>query len=367
MQPAAPDQREPLRAVPPVPVLAVSAVYHLSEAGRKALLLAGGDGKSVQRLSIQVPATRLHLVEVDLDGRAQLRLQPRFERVDDAVVRRDGPPVYDAPPSIDDLFREAARNHELEREFQSERAFSRERRGETRRDRRQALADEFLRTPTDRAMLHPAPSPRRCFIATSAGRVEFSARADVGSAREVPAEAYRRFRADLRRQKEEHLRIRAQDLALHEEKSRAITEWILQHGSDEQRARHAGGLLPAAEVIDAMTEEAFGAAADLPEYPREGAARLERHLRTVTGRTNLVVAAADLHVVGAAASAASASQWAIIRELQSRFPDAHVELREHRLSWRREPSLPSLSIYGARVKRQVGPFVLRREFAVPER
>ena len=59
---------ESLRAVPTAQTLSVSAVYHLSEAGRKASLLAGGDGKAVQRLTLQVPATRLHLVSVDLNG-----------------------------------------------------------------------------------------------------------------------------------------------------------------------------------------------------------------------------------------------------------------------------------------------------------
>ena len=53
-----------LRAVPSAQSLTVSAVYHLSEAGRKASLLAGGDGAGIQRLTVQVPATRLHLVSV---------------------------------------------------------------------------------------------------------------------------------------------------------------------------------------------------------------------------------------------------------------------------------------------------------------
>ena len=55
------------------------AIYHLSETGRKASLLAGGDGRGLQRLSVQVPTTRLHLVAVDVNGVARLKLQPRFE------------------------------------------------------------------------------------------------------------------------------------------------------------------------------------------------------------------------------------------------------------------------------------------------
>jgi len=72
-------------------------------------------------------------------------------------------------------------------------------------------------------------------------------------------------------------------------------------------------------------------------------------------------------VVGVDATAASAVQWAVIQQLKSRLPDADVTLREHRLSWRRDPALPGLTVYGVLVTRQVGPFILRREFAVPER
>ena len=67
------------------------------------------------------------------------------------------------------------------------------------------------------------------------------------------------------------------------------------------------------------------------------------------------MSAADLQVVGLDATAASAAQWAVIQQLQSRLPDADVTLREHRLSWRRDPALPGLTVYGVLVTRQVGP------------
>ena len=56
--------------------LTVTATYLLSEEGRKASLLDGGDGKAVQQLSLQVPANRLHLVSVDANGVARLKLRP---------------------------------------------------------------------------------------------------------------------------------------------------------------------------------------------------------------------------------------------------------------------------------------------------
>ena len=60
--------------------LSVTASYLLSEDGRKASLLSGGDGRSLQQITLQVPANRLHLVSVDRQGVARLKLRPRFER-----------------------------------------------------------------------------------------------------------------------------------------------------------------------------------------------------------------------------------------------------------------------------------------------
>jgi hypothetical protein len=59
--------------------LAVTATYLLSEEGRKASLLAGGDGRAIQQLTVNVPSHRLHLVTVDANGVAMLKLRPRYE------------------------------------------------------------------------------------------------------------------------------------------------------------------------------------------------------------------------------------------------------------------------------------------------
>jgi hypothetical protein len=316
----------------------------------------------MQRLSVQVPATRLHLVTVGLGGQAKLKLQPHFERIDGQVVRRDGPPVFDTPPTLDELFHIAARNHELAREFRSSRSGVRD----EYRERRAEVARAFLGDPSQRAMVRPVPTPRRCFMATSSGRLMFDASLDAGLAAQVPAEAYRRFRADRRAQREDHLRRRGADQALHEEKTRVVAEWVAAHGSEDQRGRHAAGLLPMAEVIDALTDDAFAPVADLPRYPLDGAERLQAHLRALTG-TNLVVSPSELAIAGQSATDASAAEWAVMQQLKARLPDADVTLREHRLSWRRDPTLPGISLYGVLATRRVGPFILRREFAVPAR
>lgn len=351
------------RAVPAVQTMTATAIYHLSETGRKASLLAGGNGKGVQQRVVQVPVTRLHLVSVGVSGYAKLKLQPRFERIDGQVVRHDSPPVYDAPPTLDDLLRQATNNYELSREYRSERVQSRE----AYLERRAQVAREFLDNPSQRAMTFPPPNPARCFINTSAGRLLFETRSDTGPARNVPREAYRRFRADVDARRAKGQRRRVEADAQHVEKTRLIDEWVARQGSQDQRRRHAAGALPVIEVIEALTEEAFATVDDLPRHPLDGAARLQAHLREVTGQHDLVVPKTELAIEGATVTDATAGEWAVMEVLKSRLPDADVVLREHRLSWRRDPTLPSLCVYGALAVRRVGPFILRREFAVPGR
>src|SRR5712691_8826273 len=102
--------------------LTVEALYTLSENGRKASLLNGGNGRAVQELTLPVPANRLHLVTVDAEGVARLKLQPRYQLDGErGVVRFHGAPSYDARPDVDALSREAARNHQLEKTYDGER------------------------------------------------------------------------------------------------------------------------------------------------------------------------------------------------------------------------------------------------------
>jgi len=346
----------------------VTLAYDLSEAGRKASLLAGGDGRARQQFTIPVPIARLHLVAVDTTGAARLKLRQQFELgANDRIMRHDALPVYDAPPTVEDLFRDAAKNHELERLFQAQRNTWRSQRREADQDRRSQAAREFLSIPDQRAMVHPAPSPSRCFLATPNGRVMFDLASDIGPAREVPAEAHRRFRADLAARRQRNMTQRADQLALHEQKTEAARKWITTKGSAEQQARSAAGVLPLDEVIAAMTEEAFQAVAELPRYEMDGAERLQDHLRDALGDPNLAVAPADLIVKSADATGATAGQWAVVKRLQSALPDATVKLREHRLSSRRQARPQELVVFGALVTRRVGPFNLRREFAVPGR
>jgi hypothetical protein len=59
----------------------------------------------------------------------------------------------------------------------------------------------------------------------------------------------------------------------------AIAEWVASQGTAEQQARHAAGLLPMDEAIEAMTDRAFAPLETFPRYQRDGGLCLQVFLR----------------------------------------------------------------------------------------
>ena len=347
--------------------LTVTATYLLSEEGRKASLLDGGDGKAVQQLSLQVPANRLHLVSVDANGVARLKLRPRYQLDgENGIARIDAAPTYDAPPDIEELFREAARNHQLERAYTSERQAAKTKRREADQERRAEIAKAFLSDPTRRALVHPTPSPRRCVIETEQGRIFFDADTDVAPARDVPPEAHRRFRADLRAKRDSNLKTRAEQLAQHEEKKRFAATWLAEHGTPEQRARQAAGVLPIEETIEAMTDHAFATLADLPRYVADGTAQIQNAVKRLTPGSETTLSPSDVIVTSRTADTMTASQWAAVGRIRNVIPEATVVLRIHDVSWKKDRTIAVGPFFGILVTQRVGPFTVRREFAVDD-
>lgn len=346
--------------------LTVKAVFTLSESGRKASLLNGGDGHAVQQFEVDVPANRLHLVEVDGHGTAYLKLRPRYEvKPNGHVVQIHTPPVYDRPPTIEELFLAAAKNYELERAYRAQ-GGRRVRQREALHDLRAQLAEGFMANPELRALTSPTPTEKRCFLNSPQGRVCFDADKDGGLVREVPAEAHRRFRADERKRREQNLQEHARRLALHEEKRRTVGAWVAEKGTLDQRERYASGLLPMSEIHEAMADEVFAALRDWPLYSRNGPELMQAHLRRYKQFEGAVLTELDLAVADSDAVNATAEQWASVQKARALLPNATVTLRTHRLTWRRHPDAPSLALYGLLVVGNVGPIVLRREFEVPQ-
>ena len=106
------------------------------------------------------------------------------------MVRVDPAPTHDVPPTTDQWFREAARNHERERVYLAERTATRGQKREADHERRLHVAQAFLADRAQRADAHPAPSPKRCAVTGHDGRVLFDVATDEGLARDVPPEAH---------------------------------------------------------------------------------------------------------------------------------------------------------------------------------
>jgi len=101
-----------------------------------------------------------------------------------------------------ELYRAAAKNHELEGAYYAQRTAERAKRRDSDRELREGVAEAFLADKGQRAIAHPPPTPKRCCIITERGRFFFDVATDQGLAKDVPAEAHRRFRADLRSKRE---------------------------------------------------------------------------------------------------------------------------------------------------------------------
>lgn len=350
-----------------VRTLSVAADYRLSEAGRKASLLSGGNGRAEQRVKIAVPLTRLHLVHVDNNGIARLKLRPQFKlNTDQRIVKIKFAPVYDHPPTLDQLFQDAARNHELERAYHAQRTTAQAARRETLDEWRNQVALEFLGDPNRRAVVYPPPSKRRCQVMTDRGPVHFDAKRDMGVARQIPLEAFRRFDNDIRISHGRGADQRSRNLARHALRQQMMHEWIALHGSYDQRERLSAGVLPFKEFVDALAEVTFQPLAHIPPYRTDGAARMQEQLRQLPGHADVVVTASDVSVVTRLLPTASATQWSLVNEIRNLIPGAQVQLRERSLAWTRDADAPKVRLVSALVTTRIGPVLLRREFDVPD-
>jgi hypothetical protein len=360
-----------LHAVPPASeaqrTLKVLAEYRLSEAGRKASLLSGGNGRARQRMKLTLPATRLHLVRVRPDGVARLKLQPQFRLdAEQRIVRLDQRPVYDHPPTLDELLQDAARNHELERGFYAQKTTTRATRHENLRTWLDDVAREFLSDPTRRAIVHPAPSPHQCQLVTSRGPMFFHTAQLTGLAREVPLEAFRRFQNDIRIRSGRAAIQREHDVVVREERRRAMDEWVRAHGTPDQRERFAEGMFPLSEWIAAVAETAFAPIAALPRYDSNGARCLQAFLREFPVYAHVNVTKADYRVVTRLLPTATPPQWEWLQWIRRAMPDAKVQLRERELVWTADPRAPRHRTIAILVTTKVGLVTVRRELVMPD-
>ncbi len=349
-----------------VQMLKVRATYFLSEAGRKASLLEGGDGRAVQHVDLQVPANRLHLVQVNGKGLARLKLRPRFElNREQRIVLIDAAPTFDHTPSLDELFRMAARNYQLERAYYDERRVDQTKHSEAGRLRLREFALGFLRDRTQRAARYPSPTPSRCYLNTPLGLTRFHVGDGDNTTRDVVREALRRFRADIAVDAERRALRRAEQDRRHEARRAAVAAWVTEHGTEEQKTWHAAGLLATREVEDALTDEAFRPLADRARYLGDGLRHLQDHARRWTGDAALVIPPSEFISKEALAHEATVAQRQHLSDFRAAVPDAHVHLHRREYVWHHGARVPRLLHVTIVVTQTVGPFALRREYLMP--
>jgi hypothetical protein len=306
-------------------------------------------------------------VRVEPNGVARLKLRPQFQLdAEQRIVRIDERPVYDHPPTLDELLQHAARNHELERGFYGQKMTTRATRREAFREWLEETAREFLADPTRRATVHPAPTARRCQLVTSRGPISFHATHMIGLARQVPLEAFRRFQNDLRIRNGHAAIQREHDVVVNADRQRAMEEWVAVHGTPDQRERFAAGMLPRAEWLAAVADSTFAALAPLPLYDADGARCLQAFLRQLPSYASVVVAKGDYRVITRVLPTATQVQWDWLQWIRQAMPNANVQLRERELVWSRDANVPRHRTIAILVTTKSGPLTLRREFVLPD-
>lgn len=342
-------------------VIKVKAAYLLTEAGRKAALLMGRNGRERQTAVVRIATHRMHLVTVDAQGVSHLKLRPRYEDRGDHVVRVDALPVFDHPMTGEELLLAASKNYELEQKWRTQRV-SKTLGLNAGLHRREQIADAFLADRSQRAVEHPAPNPAWCYLRIDGKRMLFDATQGSSVCRKVPAEAHRRFQADLRARRWRNQQRRTSEEAVNQEKKRFVGEWIERFGTPDQQARQRAGVLPLTEAIEAITEHLFAGARGCRLYAHDGAACLQEHLRKCPQFSNAVVANGDLIHKFEDAKDVTAEGWQRAHEIQRLLPAAKVTVRFHRLLWRKDLRAPAVTRYSVLAVQTLGPLTLRREY-----
>lgn len=128
---------------------------------------------------------------------------------------------------------------------------------------------------------------------------------------------------------------------------------FLARAPESLRKRAARGLLPEADLIAAMRDEAFAAIAELPRYERLRDADVRRELDADDD--------AEVSYDVDDADSASDADLALIELIEAALPDAAVTLRVHTGSI--DGCDETVTRYSVRVVRRVGEFEFSREYA----
>jgi len=357
--------RPPIITTMPSPIQA-TATYVRTETRQGRVV------RHVEQLRITVPAHEAHLVRVDERGHATLALTPRYEPGGGGEIAKiETPPEYDEVPTIERLLDDA-------RMAAITRAAHYERRKRVRRDEeiarkatRAALARRFLDDPSARASTEPPPMLRVCWLLDEAGsRVCFRA-TDPAPGHLVPPEARRRYHADSearKRARQAAGQDRAEaDQAVRRDREAFIREWVLTHGTRDQRERFDAGVLPWNEVIRGLEATAWAPIAAYRAYEPIQLAELQTHVRARPAWAHVTLHPAAFQIDHTLIEASTPAQSKVLDDLAQRLPDAALAIRRDQARWTGDTTgeAPVLVRHAVRVTLRVGPFTLKRLLRIP--
>jgi hypothetical protein len=336
------------------------AVVQLSAHGRRASLLAGGDGHALQRLHVDVPPSAADLVRVNRRGEASLVLGPRIVVQPNGRLRRlRDPMLYDAPPTNEQLLVDARAIAALRQAYVTQRSLA-------YTAAKEAVAQEFLQDAARRAIVHPPPTAQRCAFRTEHGVLVFR-HTDAGAAAVVPVEAHRRFRGDLAERARRNQSQAARDMAIHQAKHLSMARWIEQHGSADQQTRLAAGRLSDAEMYEAIADEVYGPLREWPRYLHDARGDLLTCYREVDASAPGDIPAAQVKVESTVVVHLSAEQWRQLAAMQAAVPEAVMTVRQYRIYWSDRPARhdPHVIQYAVLVKYRIDPLTIVRSYMLP--
>jgi hypothetical protein len=336
------------------------AVVQLSARGRRASLLAGGDGRALQRLHVDVPPSAVDLIRVNRRGEASLVLGPRIVALPNGRLRRlREPMLYDAPPTNEQLLVDARAVAALREAYVTQRSLAYV-------AAKEAFAQEFLQDAARRAIVHPPPTAQRCAFRTEHGVLVFR-HTDAGAAAVVPVEAHRRFRADLAERARRNQSQAARDMAIHQAKHLSMARWIEQHGSADQQSRLAAGRLSDAEMYEAIADDVFGPLQAWPRYMHDARGDLLTCYREVDASAPGDIPAAQVKVESTVVVHLSADQWSQLAAMQAAVPEAVMTVRRYRIYWSDRPARhdPHVIQFAVLVKYRLDPLTIVRSYMLP--
>jgi len=350
--------------------ITATAVYYLSERGRKDALVQGISAEARQSLHLTVPPEDVELLHVTPGGAAFLALTPRYETLPDGrYVRFDDPPVFDHVPTADELLAYARAAYTIRQTIRADYAGKRQARDAEQREKKATIAQAFLSDATARPAPNPIPNKYVCWLVERDGRLMKFRHTDPPPGGLVPAEAERRRRADAAVKRAAGQARMNANATRADEKRAAIETWVAEHGTPDQRARFEAGVLPPSEVLRCLTEATLAPiAATYPVYrpirPEELQARFDADPSWSTVRLPALEFAVEIQE---SQVTAKPHHWAAIQEIQRAIPGATVVLRRDRAYWKGDPSgrAPVIIRYALRVTVPVGPFTLKRVVAAP--